>query len=317
MTGEESRPSSVILAAGLTPAWQQILVLDSLRLGEVNRARQANWCASGKVLNVGLALHHLGARSLNLAIAGGPQGEIMDKEFTALGIPHRWVRSQSQTRVCTTILDRSNGISTELVQNAEPIRAEELEQFVRFYDEEVRHARLAVLIGSLPEGTPKTLYRELIEKTQVPVILDASGPELLAALPRRPLCVKPNRVELGKTLGSSLTTDADLKSAMARVNSLGAEWVVVSQGEKSLWASSGGRIYVFSPPKIEVVNPIGSGDCLASGIAWGIASGLDMLEAIRLGVASAAENASMLLPARLDPERVKNHISRVRIEERA
>ena len=30
----------MIVAAGLTPAWQQILVFESLELGEVNRARE-------------------------------------------------------------------------------------------------------------------------------------------------------------------------------------------------------------------------------------------------------------------------------------
>jgi hypothetical protein len=49
----------VILAAGLSPAWQQIVVLESLSVSEVNRARAVHWCASGKVLNVGLALHRL------------------------------------------------------------------------------------------------------------------------------------------------------------------------------------------------------------------------------------------------------------------
>ena len=39
----------MIVAAGLTPAWQQILRFDALRLGEVNRAVEAHWCASGKV----------------------------------------------------------------------------------------------------------------------------------------------------------------------------------------------------------------------------------------------------------------------------
>jgi tagatose 6-phosphate kinase len=309
MTSGESRDRSVILAAGLTPAWQQILVFDSLRFGEVNRAVETHWCASGKILNVGLALHSLGAPSLNLAIIGGPQGEIIDREFTALGIPHRWVRSQSPTRACTTLLDRASAVSTELVQNAEPVRAEELEEFARLYEDEVRRACMVILIGSLPVGTPKTFYRDLIEKTSVRVILDASGPELLAALPLKPFCVKPNREELGKTLGRDLESDSDLKEAMTHVNSLGANWAVVSQGDRQLWASSGGHIFAFHPPKIEAVNPIGSGDCLAAGIACGVASGMDMLEAIRLGIAAGVENAAALLPARLNPERVKSRIA--------
>ena len=64
----------MILAAGLSPAWQQIVLLEALHLGEVNRASEVHWCASGKVLNVGLALHHLGAKSLTLSPLGGANG---------------------------------------------------------------------------------------------------------------------------------------------------------------------------------------------------------------------------------------------------
>ncbi len=306
MTSEELKSPSIILAAGLTPAWQQILVFDSVRFGEVNRAREAHWCASGKILNVGLALHHLGTPCLTLAIAGGVQGRILEQEFETLGIPYRWARSQAATRSCTTILDRANGRCTELVQNAEPVREDELKQFIRLYEEEVSRALAVVLIGSLPPGTPKTFYRDLMERTRTRVILDASGPELLAALPCRPFCVKPNREELGRSLGRDLACDDDLRKAMRDVNSLGAEWVVVSQGEWPLWASSAGRIFAFRPPKVETVNPIGSGDCLSAGIASGLAGGMDMPEAVRFGIAAAAENASMLLPARLNASRVQN-----------
>ena len=42
----------MILTAGLTPAWQQVLVLDELLPGEVNRAREVHWCASGKAITL-------------------------------------------------------------------------------------------------------------------------------------------------------------------------------------------------------------------------------------------------------------------------
>ncbi len=294
----------MILGVGLTPAWQQILVFDSLRVGEVNRAREAHWCASGKVVNLGLAIHRLGAPCLTLTVIGGPQGESMEKEFDVLGIPRRLLSLQRPTRTCTTIVDHSTGMITELVENAAPVQPDELEKFRQVYEDEVRHAGVVVLIGSLPAGTPRTFYRELMAKTSSPVVVDASGPELLEILPLRPFCVKPNREELGKTVGRTLNTDVELRQAMAEINSLGAEWVVVSEGGKPLRASTAGRAYLFRPPKIDVVNPIGSGDCLAAGIAVGVSRKMDIPDAIRLGIAAAADNATMLLPARLDPNRV-------------
>jgi tagatose 6-phosphate kinase len=295
----------MILAAGLTPAWQQILAFDSLRIGEVNRAREAIWCASGKVCNVGIALHHLGVPSLNLSIVGGLQGDAMVEEFDAMGVPHRWIRSASPTRSATTILDRASGSTTELVQNAEPIAAHELGSFLAAYREHAADAEVVVLIGSLPAGTPRMVYADLAREAPGRVILDASGTELLDALPAGPFCVKPNREELSSTLQRRIVSDGDLKEAMSRINSLGAEWVVVSQGGKPLWASSGGRFYTYEPPRVEVVNPIGSGDCLAAGIAVGLYRGMEMTESIRLGIAASVDNAGMLLPARLSPDRVE------------
>ena len=93
----------MILSAGLTPAWQQILVFDSFRYGEVNRAAEVHWCASGKVFNAGIAAHHLGGPSLTLAPVGGPPREQIEREFEEMELPCRFVPTQAATRVCTTI----------------------------------------------------------------------------------------------------------------------------------------------------------------------------------------------------------------------
>jgi 1-phosphofructokinase family hexose kinase len=288
-----------------------MLVFENLRLGDVNRAREVFKCSSGKVLNVGLALHHLGGPNLTLALIGGAEGENIDKEFISLGVNHRWLWSPKSTRTCITIIDRTSGTTTELVENAAPVDAARLDQFVEAYREAATQAQVVVLSGSLPAGTPKSFYRDLIGATRAKIVLDASGQEMLEALALKPFCVKPNREELGKTLGRKLKTDEDLRSAIAEVCELGAEWVIVSQGSKPLWAGCRGRIRVFHPAKITAVNPIGSGDCLAAGVAWAVRNGTEMIEAIRFGMAAAAENAAIMLPGRLDLERVRSRASEI------
>lgn len=301
----------MILAAGLSPAWQQMLIFDSVEVGEVNRAREAHWCSSGKVLNVGLALHHLGGPHLTLAPVGGVSGECIAGEFATLGVQHRFVKSKKTTRVCTTILDRGASRTTEFVENASPAEPGELEEFVRAYEQVAPLASRVVLSGSLPTETPRTFYRDMVKRTRGQVILDVRGPELLETLALHPFCVKPNREELGKTFDRELSSDSDLERAIEEVLRLGAEWVVVSQGEGELWAGGGGAIHRFIPPTIEVVNPIGCGDCLAAGIAWAMEQGSEMLEAIRFGMGAAAENAAMLLPSRLNLQRVRERMMEV------
>jgi 1-phosphofructokinase family hexose kinase len=222
-----------------------------------------------------------------------------------LGVPARWIETQAPTRVCTTILDRQTGTTTELVENAGPILQDELARFAAAYVDEARAADVLVLTGSFPTGVPATYYHDLLEITSGRVVLDAQGEPLLQALECRPLVVKPNRQELANTLGQRLESDADLHAAMRELCRRGAHWVVVTQGKERVWIASERDLFSATPPAIEVVNPIGSGDCLAAGIAVGLARGDDVVDAVRYGMAAAAENARQLLPARLDPTRVE------------
>ena len=119
----------MIVAAGLSPAWQQILLFEHFTPGEVNRARQAHWCASGKVLNVGIALAHLKADALMIAPVGGPARVPIESELAEFGGRQSWIEVASPTRVCTTLIDESTGETTELVEEAGPVSAIELERF--------------------------------------------------------------------------------------------------------------------------------------------------------------------------------------------
>lgn len=307
----------MILAAGLTPAWQQVMRFDRFLPGEVNRAREVRWCASGKVLNVGLALHHLRAQSQTLALVGGETGRAIQREFVQLGVPFQFVSSSAPTRVCTTILDQSTGQITELVANAATPAPEDLAAFQAACAENIGKASSVVLTGSLPAGTPAGFYRDLLRQTQARAILDIRGDELLHALEARPYLVKPNREELELTVGRKLSTDDQLVAAMQELNRRGATWVVVSQGKNPLWACGEGCVYRVTPPHVAVVNPIGCGDCLAAGLAWGVDQGMEVIDALRFGVAAAAENACELLPARLSPALVRQRATEVVVAQRS
>ena len=308
----------MILAAGLSPAWQQILVFDQFTRGEVNRAVETCACASGKVINVGFALTALGAKSRTLSVLGGRSGALIEAEFAASGVPARWIRDPATTRTCTTIIERSTGEITELVENAAMIEAASCDAFVDALRDEAQTAEWIVLSGSLPpiEGrsTNRTLYREMLEaishgpaesaRPRSRVILDARGPEMVECLSSRPFLVKPNREELGMTVGRKINDEASLIRAMRELNSVGAEWVLVTHGGREVWLSSMTELWRFTPPQISVVNAIGCGDCFTAGMTASLAEGGDLPTAVRYGIAAAGDNATQLLPARLCPVRV-------------
>ncbi len=291
----------MILSAGLTPAWQHILLFDRVRQGEVNRAEKVCWCSSGKVFNAGIAAAQLGGPARVLAAVGGVVRPRIEEELSELHVSFRWVVTQVPTRVCTTVIERKAGTVTELVENARPLSDEELCEFVHVLEEEAARADVVILIGSLPEGTGPGYYRRLLEKCPAPVVADFRGPGLLGVLDLEPLVVKPNREELARTVDRPIGDDHSLVRAMRELNVRGARWVVVSQGPGPVWVSSARRLYRLEPPRArQVVNPIGCGDAMAGAIAWAVARQWEPLEAVRLGVAAAVENLRQLLPCRLD-----------------
>ena len=182
------------------------------------------------------------------------------------------------------------------------------------YAEEAARAEVVVLIGSLPDGAPLSFYRDLVACTPCPMVLDFRGEGLLSVLDLKPYVVKPNREELGQTFGRSLDDDADLLAAMRDLNRLGAQWVVVTQGAKAVWVSSSEHAYRLVPPRIvEVVNPIGCGDCLAAGIAWAMRRGDSIVDAVRLGIGAAGNNLGKLLPCRLELPNVADLAGKVEV----
>jgi 1-phosphofructokinase family hexose kinase len=294
----------VIVVAGLTPAWQKILRFARLEVGEVNRAAEAVWCASGKVLNVAVAAARLGAACRTVSPVGGPARETFDREFAELRVDVDWIATSAPTRVCTTLLDEATATTTELVENAAPLTAGELQAYCDAYRRAAASAGVAVFTGSLTAGAPATFYRDLAADTRGRIVVDARGPELLTLLdgPKKPFLVKPNHEELAKTVGRPLADDVDLHRAMRELNDRGCEWVVVTRGPQAVWASSAaGELWRATPPRVaKVVNPIGCGDCLAAGLAAALDAGHAVIDALRHGIAAASDNLGSLLPARID-----------------
>ena len=306
---------ATILCAGLSPAWQQIMVFRSFRYGEVNRAAEVHWLAQGKVINAAIAAHHLGGPTLALAPLGGPPLTLIDSELAELGLARRWVVTQLPTRQCTTILDQATGTMTELIEESRPLAPAELDEFRRVYAEEAAKAATAVITGSLPIGTPASLYRELVERTPCPAVLDFRGEGLLATLDLKPLVVKPNREELAQTVGHSLDDDNQLLEAMRSLNRRGAQWVVTTQGGRPVWVTSATSTYrLHCLPIDKVVNPLGSGDSMAAAIAWAIRDGRLIIDAVRLGIAAAAENVRRLETGRFEAAVVQRLAEQVQVE---
>src|SRR5207248_11382549 len=127
--------------------------------------------------------------------------------------------------------------------------------------------------GALATGIGENFYArcvKLARRENVLTIIDAKGPPLEQALREHPHVAKPNRAELAQTLGMKLVSDKALRDAMLRCISLGAQWIVVTDGPRDVLLGHGNDFWKISIPKIKTISPIGSGDAFAAGMAVGI-----------------------------------------------
>lgn len=153
--------------------------------------------------------------------------------------------------------------------------------------------------GSLPKGLAAHYYQDLITMARVygsKVVLDCSGAPLKAVLAGKdkPTVIKPNLEELEDLIGQPVTLDEErLISLLSQPLFEGIEWIIVSLGAQGAFAKHHNRFYRVTIPKIEVVNPVGSGDATVAGIAWALAEGDDdetlLKKANVLGMLNAQE----------------------------
>ncbi|MBA2377383.1 MAG: hexose kinase [Rubrobacter sp.] len=281
----------MILCVGGTPAMQRTLSFERLVPGSVNRANEVRVTASGKVTNAARVAATLGSRAVFVSFLGGDSGRFVAENLDGEGIVRDVVWTGAPTRTCATLL-HDGGKVTELVEEAEAVSAEGAAALEDIARKHLPKADALCLIGSLPSGVPEDFYARLVEAASeagVPSLVDAQGAPLVEVLAAEPFVVKPNLEEAVATLG--LRENADARDAALALVEPGAEWAVVSEGAKgSVLANRSGKTWRVSPPNLEAVNPIGSGDSMAAGFLHSLTKGSSVPEAAAYGTACAAAN---------------------------
>ncbi|MEZ0264809.1 MAG: 1-phosphofructokinase family hexose kinase [Phycisphaerae bacterium] len=278
----------MILCIGTTPAVQRTMVFDRLAVDDVNRAAAVREYASGKAVNVARVLGVLGETARLVGFAGGRRGQFLLEELAREGIAAEMIPVAGQTRLCTTIIDRATGVVTELVEEAPPASADEWAALDGAIDRLAPTAGALVFSGTLAPGAPPDWIARRVGADRL-TIVDAKGEALRRALAAGGRTVgKLNRFEFEQTLGRALASEDELLAAM-RDAAPPAGGLIVTTGRTGAIALIGERAWRVTPPDVDAVSPIGSGDAFAAGLAAGWARGPG--EALRLACACGAANA--------------------------
>jgi len=178
-------------------------------------------------------------------------------------------------------------------------------------------ADVAVLAGPGPWETPvlpPDSYRRLttdLRANDARVVADLSGDPLRCALEGGLTLLKVSHEELLRDGWVAEDSEQALIEAMFGLVAEGAENVVITRAAEPALALIGGQAVGVQPPTVEVVDHRGAGDSMTAGLAAGLARGLDLSDALRLGAAAAGLNVTrrgLATGDRREIERLADHI---------
>ncbi|WP_101297484.1 1-phosphofructokinase [Halegenticoccus soli] len=274
----------MILTVTPNPALDHTLRLDEpLRSGVVHRTDAAQFDAGGKGINVSQYLRALGESTLATGFLGNPFGSVLRRQLAADGVAADFVDIDDGTRLNTTVLtpDGEYKINHDGPTVGEGA-TESLLETIRRHDPDT-----VVVAGSLPPGVDADAVDRIAAADSWEVAVDVGGDVLRSLSGEYALC-KPNREELAAATGERLDAVEDCAAAAEALRARGFDRVVASLGaDGAVMATADGTLYA---PALEtdVVDTVGAGDALLSGVLAALARGESDAVALGYGVAVAA-----------------------------
>jgi len=315
----------MILTVTLNPCIDKTIYIDKNKLGKIIRAHKVSIIAGGKGNNVARVLKNLGVENLSLNFLGGYYGKIIEDCLKKEGINYIpvWIKNPSRTVI--TILE-NNLRQTAFVEPGPKVsdieKEEMIKTFKKIINDKKSEIELLILSGSVPDNNCNDIYKIMIQiakERNIKCILDSRGEALRDGIEAKPFLIKPNIQELQDILKININKEVmEDKNKLAKYIlelSKFAEIVILTLGDKGSIVSNGKKIYEAIPPKIKVINPIGSGDSFIAGFAYGIYKNMSILDCIRIANAAGTANASIWDAASCTKDQIMQFVDKVIIKE--
>ena len=277
----------MILTVTCNPALDYLMTAPALRPGETNRAEETNLRAGGKGLNVSRMLAAFGVETRAVSFSAGDTGTMLEAMLGAEPFSTEWIRlPRGRTRINVKL---SAAEETEINAPGAPVPEEAFEALA----ERVSHLRpgdTLCLCGSLAPGMGADSYARLLAAAPagVQTVVDTVDEPLRLALVHRPFLIKPNREELSRLVGRSLSTLSQTERAAQWLRQQGAENVLVSLGGEGALLVSGGGVWYQPAPAGAVRCAVSAGDSMVAGFLTAVSRGEPLPGALRLAVATGS-----------------------------
>ena len=280
----------MIYTLTLNPALDYDMYLDEdLKLENLNLAREVNFRAGGKGINVSKVLKNLGLESTAIGFVAGFVGDFIIKDLEKEKIKTEFVELEGYTRINVKV--NANDKETELTGVSPEIPKEKLEELIGKMSD-LKDGDILVLSGSIPSSVSSSIYKELSGKVKadVEIVLDTRG-NLLQENMHNNFFIKPNIHELREMFGGKIETKSEIVEKCKFFLERGIKNVILSRGGEGALLINKDCVLEASVPKGNLINSIGAGDSMVAGFIAGHVKGMSLEDSFRLAVASGSATA--------------------------
>lgn len=293
----------MIVTVTPNPSVDRTVVLDEVRLGEVNRGRRSWSEPSGKGVNVALALHAFGRPVRAVLPAGGHVGALLRRLLAERGLAVDVVPIAGEVRSNVSLAE-PDGTVTKINEAGPALTDDEARHLLDAATAAVVDAAWLVGAGSLPSGLPASWYAELVDAGRrhgARVAVDSSGAALAEALAAGPDLVKPNADELAELTGTAARTIGDVVAAAETLRRRGAGAVLASLGADGAVLVDADGVLWGRAPVTDVVSTVGAGDAMLAGFLSVAGDRAQRLSAaLRWGAAAVRQEGTLLSDTAFD-----------------
>ncbi|MFH1576789.1 MAG: PfkB family carbohydrate kinase [Candidatus Margulisiibacteriota bacterium] len=285
----------MIVTITLNPAYDHLLYLQDIDVGQMNRTHSTSQMPGGKGVNVASSLAILGEEVVATGFLGGQGSRIFEESLRKIGVTTNFIYINKEIRTDFYVIEEEQNRQTLFVEEGSSIELRFLNNFKSNFERLISSADLVEIGGSLPKGVSPNFIKELVQtanKKKVKVVLNVQEHILKECLEGTSLfIVNPDLRGCENLLGKNICDCKLLPEIAQELISKGAEIVILNSESFKYTVANKTEVWEGEIEAGKSPNKLGVRDALLAGFIHNYLKTNNLGEALKYGLGAAVSTA--------------------------